>query len=144
MGSLRMVLLLLLLLLLDRTDNFKFEKFRNDKDSARFPRDFERIVIFLACLGTSFERPVRGDVAEEDNDPDRAAQFCVNMRSNSTRLDDAQPSVWGRFHDGGYPIHAQSVHQLETQRPEFCTLLNSDRQLQRQNRLVLLRGLVNP
>jgi hypothetical protein len=63
----------------------------------------------------SLERPVRRDVAEEDNDPDRAAQFCVSTRSNSTRLDDAQSSVWGRFNDGEYPIDAQSFHQLEPQ-----------------------------
>jgi len=54
--------------------------------------------------------PVRGDVAEEDNDPDHAAQFCVNMRSTSA----AQSSVWGRFLDEVYPIHAESVRQLET------------------------------
>jgi hypothetical protein len=48
-------------------------------------------------------------MAEEDNDPDRAAQFCVNIRSTSAE----QSSVWGRFHGEVYPIHAQSVHQLE-------------------------------
>jgi hypothetical protein len=53
-------------------------------------------------------------VAEESNDPDRAAQFCVNMRSTWARLDAPQSSVWGRFHDEGvYPIHAQNVYQLE-------------------------------
>jgi len=49
-------------------------------------------------------------VAEESNDPDRAAQFCVNMRSTWERLDAPQSLVWGRFHDEEvYPIHAQNV-----------------------------------
>jgi hypothetical protein len=67
----------MILPLLDKTDDFKFEKFRIDMDSAMCPTDSERIFIFLVCLGTTLQRPVRGDVAEEDNDPDRAAQFCV-------------------------------------------------------------------
>ena len=103
-GSLRMILLQL-----DTTDDFKFEKFRIDKDSATCRRDCERIALFLVCLSMSPERPVRGDMAEEDDDPDRAAQFCVNMRSTSA----AQSSVWGRFHDEVYPIQEQSVRQVE-------------------------------
>lgn len=101
--------MILLLLLLDTTDDFKFQKFRIVKNSATCPRNYERIALFLVCLSTSPERPVRGDVAEEDNDPDHAAQFCVNMRSISV----VQSSVWRRFLDEVYPIHAQSIHQLE-------------------------------
>lgn len=80
-GSLRMILLQL-----DTTDDFKFEKFRIDKDSATCRRDCERIALFLVCLSMSPERPVRGDMAEEDDDPDRATQFCVNTRSTSAAV----------------------------------------------------------
>jgi len=52
-------MILLLLLLLNTTEDFKFEKFRIDKNSATCPKDCERkALFFLVFLCTSPESPV--------------------------------------------------------------------------------------
>jgi hypothetical protein len=77
MGSLHTILRPLL----DTTDDFKFEKFRIDEDLATCPRDYDRMVLFLALMRTSPQRLVRGDVAQEGKGPDGATQRrCKALR----------------------------------------------------------------